>query len=194
MPDGYDTAVGERGLKLSGGEKQRVAIARAFLRNPRLLVADEATSALDSATEASIMASLAELARGRTSIFVAHRLSTIKGCDHIVVLRDGAVAEEGTHAELMAAEGGVYARMWRMQAAEAAMGPKGGGGGGGGGASGSDGGGGLSVVSSSDGSGQDDEEDNDEDEGEDGGKGRRGIVEPLPAPTGGMMRGTMAAA
>jgi hypothetical protein len=181
MPDGYGTMVGERGLKLSGGEKQRVAIARAFLRNPRLLVCDEATSALDSATEASIMLSLRELAQvgrrrglglgggswepavqrrtavlaaagsvspprelpvamracldplsaclrtppplpasspctllplpqGRTSIFVAHRLSTIRGCDRIVVLADGRVAEEGSHDDLMAA-GGVYKSM-----------------------------------------------------------------------------------
>ena len=125
MPDGYATAVGERGLKLSGGEKQRVAIARAFLRNPRLIVCDEATSALDSATEASIMAALRELAAGRTSVFVAHRLSTVRDCDRIVVLRDGAVAEEGTHAELMAL-GGQYARMWRLQAAEARAGGGGG--------------------------------------------------------------------
>lgn len=85
MPEGYDTVVGERGLKLSGGEKQRVAIARAFLKNPRLLICDEATSALDSATEGSILRSLKELAAGRTCVFVAHRLSTIKHCDHILV-------------------------------------------------------------------------------------------------------------
>lgn len=85
MTEGYDTMVGERGLKLSGGEKQRVAIARAFLKNPRLLICDEATSALDSATESSILRSLKELSVGRTCVFVAHRLSTIKHCDLILV-------------------------------------------------------------------------------------------------------------
>eukprot|EP00878_Enallax_costatus_P022973 GHUV01024416.1.p1 GENE.GHUV01024416.1~~GHUV01024416.1.p1 ORF type:complete len:206 (+),score=26.53 GHUV01024416.1:219-836(+) len=115
MPDGYATMVGERGLKLSGGEKQRVAIARAFLRAPRLLICDEATSALDTATEASILGSLDELARGRTSIFVAHRLSTIAGCDRILVLSEGKLVEEGSHTKLLQADG-VYADMWRKQA------------------------------------------------------------------------------
>ncbi|KAK9823970.1 hypothetical protein WJX72_006707 [[Myrmecia] bisecta] len=116
MPDGYDTVVGERGLKLSGGEKQRVAIARAFLRAPRLLIGDESTSALDTATERGIMASLKELAAGRTSIFVAHRLSTIKDCDKIVVMSGGVVVEQGTHEELLAG-GQVYYDMWQTQAA-----------------------------------------------------------------------------
>ncbi|KAK9836126.1 hypothetical protein WJX81_003499 [Elliptochloris bilobata] len=116
MKDGYETVVGERGLKLSGGEKQRVAIARAFLRNPRLLICDEATSALDTATERGIMGSLEELAQGRTSVFVAHRLSTVQRCDKIVVLSDGVMAEVGTHSELMAA-GRVYYDMWQAQAA-----------------------------------------------------------------------------
>lgn len=120
MPDRWNTEVGERGLKLSGGEKQRVAIARAFLRKPRLLICDEATSALDTATEKGIMASLQELATGRTSVFVAHRLSTIQGCDKIYVLKDGVVAEEGTHTQLMEM-GGLYQEMWLMQAAEAAL-------------------------------------------------------------------------
>jgi ABC-type multidrug transport system fused ATPase/permease subunit len=115
MPEGYKTAVGERGLKLSGGEKQRVAIARAFLRSPLLLICDEATSALDTAMEQGILRSLAELARGRTSVFVAHRLSTVMNCDKIVVLMDGVVAEMGTHEELMD-NGGVYAAMWAIQA------------------------------------------------------------------------------
>ncbi|GFR51366.1 hypothetical protein Agub_g13791, partial [Astrephomene gubernaculifera] len=101
LPDKYDTVVGERGLKLSGGEKQRVAIARAFLRAPRLLICDEATSALDSATEAAIMTSLAELAEGRSALFVAHRLSTVRQCDRIVVLRGGRVVEQGSHEQLM---------------------------------------------------------------------------------------------
>ncbi|KAL4520893.1 hypothetical protein Ndes2526B_g00075 [Nannochloris sp. 'desiccata'] len=121
MSDKWSTLVGERGLKLSGGEKQRVAIARAFLREPRLLICDEATSALDSATERGIMESLKELAAGRTSVFVAHRLSTVQGCDKIYVLKEGKVAEEGTHAELMGKSGGVYRDMWKMQAAQQAL-------------------------------------------------------------------------
>ena len=93
MPEGLDTMVGERGVKLSGGEKQRVAIARAFLRSPRLLLADEATSALDTATEVGILQSLQEVAEGRTAVFVAHRLSTVRNCDLIVVMQDGRVVE-----------------------------------------------------------------------------------------------------
>ena len=104
MPQGYETVVGERGLKLSGGEKQRVAIARAFLRNPELLVCDEATSALDSGTERGIMASLRELSRGRTSLFVAHRLSTVRHCDRIVVLSRGRIIETGTFDYLVSDE------------------------------------------------------------------------------------------
>jgi len=116
MPEGYDTLVGERGLKLSGGEKQRVAIARAFLRKPKLLICDEATSALDSKTEAGVLRSLRDLAIGRTSIQVAHRLSTIMDCDKIVVLEAGHIVEQGTHPALLAAEG-VYAAMWKRQEA-----------------------------------------------------------------------------
>jgi len=120
MSEGWNTEVGERGLKLSGGEKQRVAIARAFLKKPRLLICDEATSALDTATEKGIMASLEELAANRTSVFVAHRLSTIQGCDTIFVLKDGLVAEQGTHASLMDSKG-LYYEMWNMQATEDAL-------------------------------------------------------------------------
>ncbi|XP_024389838.1 ABC transporter B family member 23, mitochondrial [Physcomitrium patens] len=117
MPDGYSTMVGERGLKLSGGEKQRVAIARAFLKAPRLLICDEATSALDSGTEAAILKSLKELAAGRTCVFVAHRLSTIMHCDRILVMDAGVVVEEGTHQELLAKRGR-YAHMWTLQESE----------------------------------------------------------------------------
>lgn len=120
MTGGYGTVVGERGLKLSGGEKQRVSLARAFLRSPRLLICDEATSALDTATERSIMTSLTELAAGRTSVFVAHRLSTVQECDRIYVLSEGEVKEEGGHGELMERRG-MYYDMWTAQeAAEAA--------------------------------------------------------------------------
>uniref|UniRef100_A0A1D2ABS2 ABC transporter B family member 25, mitochondrial n=1 Tax=Auxenochlorella protothecoides TaxID=3075 RepID=A0A1D2ABS2_AUXPR len=117
LSKGWESLVGERGLKLSGGEKQRVAIARAFLREPKLIVCDEATSALDTATEKSIMGSLRELAAGRTSVFVAHRLSTVQACDRIYVLRDGIVAEQGSHPQLLA-KGGLYREMWRLQEAE----------------------------------------------------------------------------
>ena len=114
MPDGYATVVGERGLKLSGGEKQRVALARAFLKAAAVLVCDEATSALDSRTEAGIMDALAGLSVGRTTIFVAHRLSTVMHCDEICVLDAGAVIERGTHETLLQ-DGGVYAAMWAAQ-------------------------------------------------------------------------------
>ena len=115
LPQGWDTKVGERGLKLSGGERQRVGIARAILRDPPILVLDEATSALDSRTEAEVQGALAEAARGRTTLVVAHRLSTIADADRILVLRDGEVVETGTHAELTA-RGGLYAEMWARQA------------------------------------------------------------------------------
>jgi ATP-binding cassette, subfamily B, heavy metal transporter len=114
LPDGLETVVGERGLKLSGGEKQRVGVARAILKNPAVLVLDEATSALDSQTERDVQIALAEAAKGRTTIAVAHRLSTIAGADRIIVLDDGHVAEAGTHAELLARDG-IYAGMWKRQ-------------------------------------------------------------------------------
>jgi ATP-binding cassette subfamily B protein len=119
QPDGYDTRVGERGLKLSGGEKQRVAIARTLLKNPPVLILDEATSALDSRTEAEILDTLERIERGRTTIVIAHRLSTVVGADEIVVLDQGRVAERGTHAELLA-RAGLYADMWARQQAERA--------------------------------------------------------------------------
>jgi len=115
LPSGLATQVGERGVKLSGGEKQRVALARAFLRNPRLLVSDEATSALDSASEAGILAALRDCATGRTSVTVAHRLSTVRHCDAICVLDNGQIVELGSHDELMARRGR-YAAMWEKQA------------------------------------------------------------------------------
>jgi len=119
FPEGYTTVVGERGLKLSGGEKQRVAIARAFVRKPRLVICDEATSALDSHTEQGIQASLMGLSKGRTCITVAHRLSTVLECDRIIVMHDGVVVEEGSHHELVA-KNGRYTRMWALQKAEEA--------------------------------------------------------------------------
>jgi len=115
LPDGLETRVGERGLKLSGGEKQRVGVARAILKDPPILILDEATSALDSETEREVQAALAEAARGRTTIAVAHRLSTIARADQILVLEEGQVTEQGDHTALLAL-GGRYAAMWRQQA------------------------------------------------------------------------------
>jgi len=117
LPEGYESMVGERGLKLSGGEKQRVAIARTLLKNPPILVLDEATSALDSRTEEEIQNTLDRVAKSRTTIMIAHRLSTIVNADQIVVLDDGRVAERGTHEELLE-KNGLYADLWYRQAAE----------------------------------------------------------------------------
>lgn len=114
LPDGYDTTVGERGLKLSGGEKQRVAIARTILKNPPVLVFDEATSALDSRTEKAIQKELFEIAANRTTLIIAHRLSTIADADQILVMDGGRIIERGAHRELLA-QGGRYAEMWRLQ-------------------------------------------------------------------------------
>ncbi|HEY4174264.1 MAG TPA: ABC transporter ATP-binding protein/permease [Rhodopila sp.] len=117
LPEGYDTKVGERGLKLSGGEKQRVAIARTILKDPRILILDEATSALDSRTEQEIQTALRAVSNRRTTLVIAHRLSTVVDADEIIVLQDGAVAERGTHIALLAQDG-LYARMWALQATE----------------------------------------------------------------------------
>jgi len=119
LPQGYETKVGERGLKLSGGEKQRVAIARALLKHPAILVFDEATSALDTRTEKIIQTELSEIARGRTTLMVAHRLSTIVDADQILVLDRGRVVERGTHAALLA-QGSRYAALWALQARQPA--------------------------------------------------------------------------
>jgi ATP-binding cassette subfamily B protein len=110
LPAGYDTVVGARGHRFSGGEKQRLAIARTLLRDPRVLVLDEATSALDNETERAVQAALDEASRGRTTITIAHRLSTIRDADVIAVLHDGHVVERGSHEELLA-RGGRYARL-----------------------------------------------------------------------------------
>jgi ABC-type multidrug transport system fused ATPase/permease subunit len=115
LPDSYQTLVGERGIKLSGGQRQRVAIARAILRNPRLLILDEATSSLDSESERQVQDALNVLMEGRTSIIIAHRLSTVRDADQIVVLDQGIVAESGTHAELMEIEGGLYRNLKLLQ-------------------------------------------------------------------------------
>jgi len=120
LPDGYDTRVGERGLKLSGGEKQRVAIARALLKNPAILIFDEATSALDSKTEKAIQAQIERAAEGRTALVIAHRLSTIMDADQIIVLEAGRIVERGRHAALLA-HGGAYAQMWLLQQQEEAQ-------------------------------------------------------------------------
>jgi ATP-binding cassette subfamily B protein len=121
IPEGMDAMVGERGLKLSGGEKQRVAIARTMLKAPPILILDEATSALDTATEQEIQGSLDEVSKGRTTLVIAHRLSTVIACDEIIVLRDGKIAERGRHADLMKIANGLYAQMWerQMEATEA---------------------------------------------------------------------------
>lgn len=114
LPGGYDTEVGERGVKLSGGQKQRISIARAFLKNPPVLILDEATSALDNMTEMQIQSSLAELSKGRTTLVVAHRLSTVKNADEILVVTDGIITERGSHEELVE-NGGLYAELYRYQ-------------------------------------------------------------------------------
>ena len=115
LPDGYDTLVGERGIKLSGGQRQRIAIARAILKDAPILVLDEATSALDSESEALIQDALNTLMQGRTSIVIAHRLSTVASLDRIVVLEDGKIVEQGTHHQLLGKSHGVYNHLWSRQ-------------------------------------------------------------------------------
>lgn len=119
LPEGYDTMVGERGHRLSGGERQRIAIARAILKRPRILILDEATSHLDSESESYVQAALEELMQGRTTLVIAHRLSTVLAADHILVIEAGGVVERGTHSELLALEG-LYARLYSTQFAKAA--------------------------------------------------------------------------
>ena len=114
LPDGYDTQIGERGIKLSGGQKQRLSIARVFLKNPAILILDEATSALDNATEVMVQKSLFELCKGRTTLIIAYRLSTIKSADEIIVVEEGRIKERGTHAELLE-KGGSYKKLYEAQ-------------------------------------------------------------------------------
>jgi ABC-type transport system involved in Fe-S cluster assembly fused permease/ATPase subunit len=115
FPEKYDTRVGERGLRLSGGEKQRVSIARMIIKNPDVIVLDESTSALDSVTEQAIQGKLNEVSKGKCTLIVAHRLSTVMNCDEIIVLREGVITERGSHDSLMAIEGGHYRDMWERQ-------------------------------------------------------------------------------
>ena len=117
LPQGYQTVVGERGQQLSGGQRQRIAIARAILNDPPILLLDEATSAVDNETEAAMQRSLRRVVKGRTTIIVAHRLSTVRHADRIIVLQAGRVAESGTHEALLEA-GGLYHRLWTVQTGE----------------------------------------------------------------------------
>jgi ATP-binding cassette subfamily B protein len=114
LPQGYDTVVGERGQKLSGGQRQRLAIARAILKDPPILVLDEATSAVDNETEAAIQRSLEKITQNRTTLVIAHRLSTVRHAHRIYVMEQGELVEAGSHAELLA-QAGVYASLWRIQ-------------------------------------------------------------------------------
>ena len=113
LPEGYDTYVGERGTRLSGGQKQRISIARVFLKNPPILILDEATSALDNESEILVGQSLEKLAHGRTTLTIAHRLTTIKNYDRILVLGSEGIVESGTHDQLLAKQG-VYYRLWNQ--------------------------------------------------------------------------------
>jgi ATP-binding cassette subfamily B protein/subfamily B ATP-binding cassette protein MsbA len=115
LPEGYDTLIGERGVKLSGGQKQRLSIARAVLKDAPILILDEATSSVDTETEVLIQQALERLMKGRTTIIIAHRLSTVRNADKIVVLDDKSICESGTHAELMNLETGLYRRLYSVQ-------------------------------------------------------------------------------
>ena len=114
LENGYDTEIGERGVKLSGGQKQRLSIARVFLKDPAILILDEATSALDNTTEVLIQEALDDLCKGRTTLVVAHRLSTIRNADEIAVVIDGEIKEQGTHEELIIL-GGTYKKLYSLQ-------------------------------------------------------------------------------
>ncbi|TAM98538.1 MAG: ATP-binding cassette domain-containing protein, partial [Rhizobiaceae bacterium] len=117
FPEGYDTRVGERGLTLSGGQKQRTALARAIIRDPRILILDDALASVDTITEEKILSHLAEVMRGRTTILISHRVSTVRNADFIVVLRNGVIIEQGTHTELIGL-GGAYAELYEKQLLE----------------------------------------------------------------------------
>lgn len=114
LPDGYDTDIGQRGIKLSGGQKQRLSIARVFLKNPPVIIFDEATSSLDNDSEQAVQSSLEKLSDNRTTLVIAHRLSTVQNAQRIIVLTDDGIAEQGTHEELLA-RGGTYAHLYNMQ-------------------------------------------------------------------------------
>jgi len=117
MPQGLDTLIGEQGVRLSGGERQRLAIARALLKDPPILILDEATSSLDSESEREVQQALDQLIQGRTTLVIAHRLSTVRNADRIIVMEDGRIVETGPHAELLAADG-LYRRLYEMQFAQ----------------------------------------------------------------------------
>ena len=119
FPDGFETRVGERGVTLSGGQKQRISIARAIIRKPEILIFDDCLSAVDTATEEEVLNNLRRIMNGRTSVIIAHRISTVKQCDQIIVLDHGAIIEQGTHQDLIAKDG-VYAELNRKQLLEAA--------------------------------------------------------------------------